>query len=256
MKKFISMVTVLVSCNLFAAEQWTTLESSSRNGSIPIFSIDSDDATATVVLVPGGSFVIGNKAPDTGRPDGINFLVRTAGQFSSEKFNVVLMGKPEKGGDMRSISIRQSGHHGSDVMQVANFAKEFKKPVWLVGTSLGSISVANTALLDKRSVISGVVLSSAVYRTKQREGLLSMNLNDLKIPILISAHEKDECPDTNPAMIGELKGQLPSSKNVQVALIANGNAPTGNVCGPNHWHGFINAELETVQSVAQFIRAN
>ena len=257
MKKILAFVLLTVfSYSLLAQEQWSTIQAASGNGPIPIFSIDRDDAIATVVLLPGGPFTIGNKSADTGRPDGINFLVRTVGQFSSEKLNVVLMGKPPRAGDLWNGRSRESDDHGSDVMQVVEFAKELKKPVWLIGTSLGAISAVNTALIDKRAVLSGIVLSSMTFRANKNSGVLSMDVEKLTIPILISGHEKDECPGSNPKLIDELKAKLTSSKKVGVAMISSGNSPTGKPCGPNHWHGYINAEAEAVRSIADFIRSN
>lgn len=257
MNKILALVFAAVfSSTLLAQEQWSTIQSASGNGTIPIFSIYSEGSTATVVLLPGGPFTIGNKNADTGRPDGINFLVRTVDLFSSEKLNVVLMGKPSRAGDLWTGRSRESDHHGSDVMQVVEFAKELKKPVWLVGTSLGAISAVNAALIDKRSLLSGIVLSSMTFRANKNSGVLSMSVEKLTIPILISGHEKDECPSSNPKLIDELKAKLTSSKKVGVAMISSGNNPTEKPCGPKHWHGYINAEAEAVRSIADFIRSN
>lgn len=256
MKNFLTLLICIFSLNLHAAETWTEVPSVSGNGTIPIFSMTQDDATATVVLVPGGPFIIGNKDPKTGRPDGINFVVRSAGQFFSEKMNVVVMGKPEKGGDLRFGKNRQSDSHASDVLEVVKFATNAKKPVWLIGTSLGSMSIAKAAVLDRENIVAGIVLSSTVFRSKDGLGVLSIDTNNLKIPVLVSHHAKDACPETNPKMIDELKERFSSSKNFTISLITAGDSPKGKPCGPTHWHGFVNAETETVRSIAEFIRNN
>lgn len=255
MKFLTTLLACLFSASLFAAEQWSTVPSISGNGAIPIFSITSEDASATVVLIPGGPFIIGNKKPDTGRPDGINFVVRTVGQFASEKMNVVLMGKPEKAGDLRFGKNRQSDSHASDVLEVVKFAKKSNKPVWLVGTSLGSMSVTKAVTLDKENSVSGLVLSSTVFHSKDGVGVLSIDTVGIGIPVLISHHAKDACPETNPKFINELKAKFSGSERIAVALIDAGDSPTGNPCGPTHWHGFVNAETETVRSITEFIRS-
>ena len=256
MKRFFILVTFFFSVNLYASEEWSNIPSISGNGTIPVFSISRDDSTATVVLIPGGPFTIGNKSPDTGRPDGINFVVRSAGQFSQEKLNVVLMGKPDKAGDLRSTEQRQKDHHASDVMEVVGFAKKFDKPIWLVGTSLGAISVVNAVLTDKNVLVKGVVLSSSSFKDKRGYGVLSMDLEKLLVPVLLSGHEKDECPATNPKFNEDARKRLTASKKVAISLISTGSAPTGNICGPKHWHGYINAEVDAVRSISEFIRSN
>jgi len=85
---------------------------------------------------------------------------------------------------------------------------------------------------------------------------MTMDYAKLSIPVLISHHQKDECPETNPQIIKDLVSKLTASKKVEVAMITVGGTPKGNVCGPNHWHGFINAEDETVKSISTFIQKN
>jgi hypothetical protein len=255
MKIFPQILLLFAAINASAEQRWITLNSSAGNGDIPVYIDERADAIATVVLVPGGPFSVGKKDPVTGKPDGINFLVRTVDMFAAEKLNVVLMDKPSRGGDLRESRRRASNDHAQDILQVAEKAKELKKPVWLVGTSLGGISVGNAAQHDEKGIISGIVFSSSVYPEK-KYGVLSLNLSDMKIPVLISGHEKDECPSTAPSLIPDLKKKLTSARVVEVSLIKNGSSPKGNVCGPWHWHGYINAEQEAVKSISGFISKN
>lgn len=255
--KFVASLAVLFAVNVaYAAPRWVTIPSPAGNGDIPVYIDEQPDAVATVVLVPGGPFTVGERDPQSGKPKGINFLVRTVDTFAAQKLNVVLMDKPSQAGDLRWGNNRQSDAHGKDVLKVVETAKQLDKPVWLVGTSLGAISVAKASLLDETGLVNGVVLSSSVFHAKGGSGVMTMDYGKLSIPVLISHHQKDECPETNPQVIKDLVSKLTASKKVEVAMITAGDTPKGNVCGPNHWHGFINAEDETVKSISSFIHKN
>lgn len=255
--KLIAFISLFFAALTSSAEpRWINIQSTSGNGDIPVYINDRADAIATVVLIPGGPFTVGKKDPQTGKPDGINFLVRSIDAFSSQKLNVVLMDKPALAGDLRWGNNRQSEGHGKDVLAVAEKAKELNKPVWLVGTSLGAISVGKASLLEQKELIAGVVFSSSVFHAKGGSGVMTMDFSTLKIPVLISHHQKDECAETAPTFVKEFAGKFSAASTVEVSMIDSGNAPKGNVCGPWHWHGFVNAELETVKSISQFIAKN
>jgi hypothetical protein len=81
-------------------------------------------------------------------------------------------------------------------------------------------------------------------------------LEEIRLPVYVSGHEKDECATTPPSTTREIAKRLTSSKNVVLKMTHSGSTPTGNPCGPTHWHGYINAEAEVVKQMAEFIKNN
>ena len=98
-----------------------------------------DGATATFVLFSGGTGGIGYRE---GAPKSGNFLIRSRDEFAKAGFNVALMGNPS---DMPKLTpvFRQSSEHFADVRAVIQDIRTHSSaPVWLVGTSQGTISAA------------------------------------------------------------------------------------------------------------------
>ena len=102
------------------------------------------------------------------------------------------------------------------------------KPVWLVGTSMGTISAAASAI-DLGTQIGGLVLTSSIsaggpQRPQRRSSAL--DLGRIHVPVLVMDDTLDACPISPPgnaAMLARLMiGPLP---RVATVLIPGGNAP-------------------------------
>lgn len=86
---------------------------------------------------------------------------------------------------------RSSGAHAQDIAGVIAFLKQRADvPVWLVGTSMGTVSAANAAARVPNGV-DGLVLTSSVTRPsrRERESLKDVNLRDIALPSLF-VHNK------------------------------------------------------------------
>lgn len=239
---------------VMASEYW---EEISVNGStVELFVMDPSDSKVTVVLLPGGPWVLGKKDPGTQRPLGRNFLVRSASLFYEKGLTTVVMGKPSKAPDLNDGVARTSSQHADDVLAVVDYVyQKFGHPVWLVGTSRGTQSAVTAALRDRTNSISGLVLSASMLGTQYSEvSLLSLDLQNIRLPVYISHHKKDECYNTDPADLDDLVNALGNAQVVELKLIESGHSPSERVCGPVHWHGYINAEPETVDGMVTWIK--
>lgn len=108
---------------------------------------------------------------EDGWPNGGNFLIRTK-HWASHPFNVVMVGRPSDGIDLALGGVRTDDKHAAD--NVATFkAIKLKSPapIWVVGTSMGTISAAAAAIRDQENLIAGVVLTSSIvaYRVSGSE---------------------------------------------------------------------------------------
>lgn len=210
------------------------------------------DAKATVFLFPGGAGGFGKF--EDGKATGMNFLVRSEPYFVSNGFNVAIFGRPSDSQDL-DYADRISDTHMSDVHKVLEFVKQKADvPVWIVGTSRGTVS-ATAAAIKLQGEMAGVVLTSSVVSYKKPGAVPKQDLDRIKVPVLVLHHAKDACPLCQPHEVPAILRGLKNAPIKKEVMVSGGGNPTGNVCEALHWHGFIGAERETVDLIANWIKA-
>lgn len=221
---------------------------------IPIYVRGTPDASATVVLLPGGAGGIG-KLNDAGWPRSNNFLIRTAPIFLSSAFNVVEMAKPTDV-DSLEYAFRVSKEHVDDIKRVLQYAKEkYGMPAWLVGTSRGTISATAAAIaLRDDGLIGGLVLTSSVTSYKKTGAVPAQDLDRINVPVLVMHHEKDSCPICQPFEASRIIKGLKNAPVKKLIMVNNGSGATGDPCEALHYHGYIGMEAEAVEVIANWIK--
>lgn len=238
-----------------ASEYWEKITINS--GTVDLFVMQPEESKVTAVLLPGGPWALGKADPVTQRPLGRNFLVRSAPLFYERGITTVIMGKPSGAPDLNDGVARTSNQHADDVLAVVDFVgKKFGHPVWVVGTSRGTQSAVAAALRDTSDSIAGLVLSASMLGTQRSEvSILNLELDKIQLPVYVSHHKKDECYNTDPDDVSQLVQALKNARTVEVKFIEAGHSPSERACGPVHWHGYINAEAETVDGIATWIKS-
>jgi len=217
----------------------------------PVYVMTRDDATATVILLPGGDGGIGKIAE--GKPTSNNFLVRSRELFFQNGLNVVVMGRVSDQ-DGLDYGYRISSEHVHDVGVVVDYAiKETGKPVWIVGTSRGTVSGTAATIALGNNKVAGLVLTSSVT-SKKIGAVPTQNLGSITVPVLVVHHEKDICPVCRPYEAGGIVRGLAAARTKKLVLVKDGSDPAGDPCGNQHWHGYINAEKSTVDLIANWIK--
>jgi pimeloyl-ACP methyl ester carboxylesterase len=232
--------------------QGTLLKVPTREGvKTTLFWEAAPDARATVLLFPGGGGGFG-KVED-GRATGGNFLVRSTPYFLSNGFNVAIFGRPS---DMDELgwTERTEAPHMTDAAKVLEFIKQKSPlPVWIVGTSRGTVSATAMAIQVRDPAIAGLVLTSSVVRHATPGAVSRQDLNAIQIPVLIYHHAKDACKHCVPSETsGILKG-LTHAPIKKLMLVDGGANPSGDVCAGQHWHGFIGMEKEAVDQITHWM---
>ena len=209
-------------------------------------------ATATVILLTGGDGGIGYK---DGVPTSRNFLVRSRDLFAAEGFNVAVVGKPTDKDDM-DLTFRAGKDHVEDLRVIAEKLRaQFGKPVWLVGTSRGSVSAAAAGAALDSPTIAGIVLTSSVTYSKFQPAVPTLPLMDVRVPVLVLHHKRDACRDCDPREAHMITDRLTGAPVKKLLLVDGGGDPSGPVCEPMHYHGYIGMEAQAVKLIAEFIRA-
>jgi len=214
-----------------------------------------DHAQATVLLFSGGEGGIGLR---DGAPQSGNFLIRSRDAFAKVPMNVALIGNPS---DAKKLShaFRQSPEHLADVQAtITDVLKRSAVPIWLVGTSQGTISAAAGAIAfgDARTQglqIAGIVLSASVTGAQEGGALPGLALDRITVPVLLYHHQRDACSITTPSAAKQLLGALTSATVKKYWEVDGGANPSGNPCGALHYHGFIGMEALAVQQITEWV---
>jgi pimeloyl-ACP methyl ester carboxylesterase len=212
--------------------------------------MERPNATATVVLLPGGKGGIGLKH---GVPTSENFLVRTRERFAAAGLDVAIVGRPSDRAQL-DILFRKSPEHVEDLRHVVERLRaDLGKPVWLVGTSLGTISAA-AAAIALGDAIDGVVLTSSVTAPRSPGAVENLDLDRIRVPVLVVHHRRDACRLTPPEQAQSIIDGLAHAPQKKLVLLDGGADARGDPCEALHWHGFIGMEREAVDAIVDFIR--
>ncbi len=215
----------------------------------PLYVAGHPQAQATIVLLPGGDSGVG-RVKD-GEPGSGNFLVRSREIFREAGFNVVVAFRPS---DLKELDYRyRTGReHMGELEKVVDFAaREFGKPVWLVGTSRGTVS-GTAAAIALGPKVAGLVLTSSV--TSRAPGAVpSQDIGSIKVPVLVVHHQRDACRICVPEEARRMASGFRSAPVRKFVMIEGGSDPEGDPCEARHWHGFINYEKETVKLITDWI---
>ncbi|GFO69601.1 hypothetical protein GMLC_31800 [Geomonas limicola] len=207
-------------------------------------------AAATLMLLTGGAGGIGMK---DGIPTSNNFLVRSRDLFAAGGYNVALVGKPSDRSELDG-SFRIGDEHVADLKKVLEYLKkDTGLPVWVVGTSMGTISTAALAGVAAPGELAGIVLTSSVTAQKRIGAVPWQDLAKIRVPVLVLHHQNDECRICRPDEVGQILAGLKNAPVKRQVMVSGGANPRGNPCEALHWHGYIGMEQQVVDLITAWI---
>lgn len=256
MKRILLLLLALAGAPLAAQDigRGEVLRVATRGGvSVPIYGYWRDAAVATVVLFSGGAGGYG-KIADDGWPAGGNFLIRSGRLWASAPFNVVMVGRPSDGIDLALGGVRTGEAHAADNVAIFKAVKQKSPaPLWVVGTSMGTISAAAAAIGDSENLIAGVVLSSTIVAYKIPGAVPAQALEKIRVPTLVLHHQNDACGACRPDEVKQIAGALKNAPLKKTIFVSGGSGASGNPCDAFHHHGFVGVEKDAVDVVAAWI---
>lgn len=217
------------------------------------------DPVGSVVLFSGGG---GNLrlAQRRGLDGHTNFLVRNRERFAAHGFVVAVVDAPSDRATDGLTLFRSTAGHAQDVQAVIEALRRLSPtPVWLVGTSMGTVSAANAAarLAGGPAAPDGLVLTSSVTRPsrRERESLSDVRLGAVAVPTLIVHHKDDACPVTPHRDAAGLAKELKAAPRVEVVTIEGGDPAQSAPCEPLSAHGFFGLDAAVVERIARWMGA-
>jgi alpha/beta superfamily hydrolase len=213
---------------------------------------------AAVILFAGGHGGLQISSTGTIKWGDGNFVIRTRQQFADQGLFVVVIDAPS---DRQAApylgGYRQTPSHLEDVKAAIAWVRERAKvPVWLIGTSRGTQSVAfiATELTDSEGP-DGIVLTSTILTDDTGRAVPKMPLDKIKIPVLVVHHEQDGCKHCAFGNIPSLMDGLSASRKKEL-IPAKGGQSRGDPCEPQAYHGFNGIERDVVAQTVTWILAN
>jgi len=223
----------------------------------------SEAPRATAILLAGGSGVLDlQPSGKIGTDLSLNFLIRARELFVRQGLAVAALDvASDRRGGMNG-DIRLSGQHAQDVGRViAVLKKRIAAPVWLVGTSAGTLSAAGVAARLARSEMrpDGVVLTSTQSTLVQ--GLCGRTvhfaqLSAIRVPVLAVSHRDDGCPCSpgSAAAGAKLMAAVSQAPAKEHRVFTGGGPPLSQgPCLARTPHGFLGIEGEVVNAIAAWI---
>jgi len=216
----------------------------------------TDHPVATVILFAGGHGRLGLSAQGMEWGEG-NFLVRNRDRFAQQGFWVAVMDAPSDR-PQGLWNFRASAAHAEDVRNViAEFKKFTDKPVWLIGTSMGTVSAANAAARLKQDGPNGLVLTSTVTKESRQvtETINVVRLKDIRVPTLVVHHKQDGCVVTPYELAVALMRSLTHAPKKELLAFSGGGVSVLDPCEGASSHGFLGLDAEVVAAIAGWIKS-
>ena len=247
----LALLAVAVSLPATSAE--TMLKLDTRSGvTVPVYYIKQAGAKATVVLLPGGSGGLG--VLEDGKPGSRNFLVRSRELFAQAGLNVAVMGRASDKEDL-DYPDRIASEHVDDIRKLVEYLKKDSGlPVWLVGTSRGTVSATAAAIAFGNDRLAGIVLTASVVSPRKIGAVPTQDLAAIRIPVLVVHHAKDSCKICSPHEVPAILQGLKNAPVKKMLMVNEGGEPMGNPCEALHYHGFVGAESTTVGQMTDWIK--
>ncbi len=222
-----------------------------------ILVLEPERPRAAIVLFAGGHGGL-QIAPDGSLTWGKgNFLVRSRQLFASHELLVAVMDAPSDRQQPPHLSgFRQTREHVTDIKAViAWLRQQADVPVWLIGTSRGTQSVAfvATQLARGDGGPDGIVLTSTILTDKpDSRPVPAMALRQITIPTLVVHHKQDGCDLCRYADLPKLMDGLTRTSRKEL-LAFDGGTSRGDPCEALAYHGFNGLEQDVVARIAAWI---
>jgi len=213
-------------------------------------------ARASVILMAGNNGLLSLDSTGTIIDLTGNFLIRSANLFLRHGLNVMMADTTPAHPAGLTFGLRLSATHAAELQGFINAAQNrWGKPVWVVGTSNGSISgVTAAGFQPALAGLRGVVLTSPVtVLTLGTQPTFNLYASRITVPTLVVWHQDDHCTFSPPAGSAALFAQIPSADKASHAF-EHGHSVATDPCGGFSEHGYAGIEEEVVEKIAEFIR--
>ncbi len=181
-----------------------------------------------------------------------NFLIRVVPNFVALDFNVAVADSPSDQPNGMVDGFRMSEAHATDIAAVIAFLRQRAAvPVWLVGTSRGTISAASVGVRLGPAQVAGVVLTSTVWAMS----IPQVPLEQLRVPTLLVHNRNDGCKESPFDFAAAGLNRLSAAPTKELIAVAGGRSRSA-ACEAQSPHGYYGIEDQVVPLIGAWIKAH
>jgi dienelactone hydrolase len=210
----------------------------------PVYITAAPAPKASLILFPGGGGVVVQVRN--------NFLLRVAPQFVAQGMTVAVIDTPSDHPSGMGAQARTTTEHVTDIAAVVAMLKtRSPAPIWVIGTSRGSISAANAAASIGPPRIAGVVLTSSVWQG----GMAGVALDHIKVPVLVVHNRDDGCRESPFSDTEGMMGRMRQATAKELVAVSGGTLRSG-PCDALSPHGYFGIEDQVMQAIIAWIKTH
>lgn len=211
-------------------------------------------ARGTIVMLPGGAGDVGVERDGDIR-HGENFVVRTRAMWTARGYAVLI---PDAIDRANLRGMRSSPQYAALIGDLVGFAhRKATGPVFLLGTSQGSIAAMNGAAHATPGSIAGIVLTESVsVMGGSHETVFSADPQLVRVPALVVANRDDRCSVAPPGAAQRIAASMSASRDVHVLMVSGGTTRSANDCGSLSPHGYFGIEAQVVDMTVRWMNAH
>lgn len=187
-----------------------------------------------------------------------NFLVRSRQLFAENGMLVAVVDAASDFQGEDGLDGERAGkRHAADVSAVIAYLRtKARVPVWVIGTSRGTLSAANAAARLGSEGPAGVILTATVTQASKRRpsSVYDVKLDAIRAPVLLVHHKRDECAVSPYAGLAALTKKLKRAAKVETLAFDGGDRPRSEPCEALSYHGFLGREREVVEAIVAWTR--
>ena len=209
---------------------------------------------ATVILFTGGNGILQSAQRPVLR--GKNFLIRSRDKFAAAGFLVASVDAPSDHGEGLG-EFRTSAEHAQDIAAVIAYVRQKANvPVWLVGTSMGTVSVASVAARLKQGGPDGLVMTSSIVASNRLVASIqdTIDVSVITQPTLFVHNKEDACIATPFSSVPALMNRFTHAQRKELIAVSGGDPPQSIPCEALSRHGYFGIEDQVVTAIARWIK--
>ncbi|WP_200945800.1 alpha/beta hydrolase [Burkholderia sp. Leaf177] len=181
-----------------------------------------------------------------------NFVVRSSGLWRNRGYGVLLIDALDHQ-SMRGQ--RSSAAYAEVIAKVIAYARETTRaPLWVLGTSQGSIAAMNAASHAGQNEIAGLILTESVsILGGSHETVFDAHPGNVRVPSLIVANRDDQCKVAPPSMANAIAQSIHDAP-VAILRVSGGVQRSQDDCGSLSPHGYYGIEEKVVDGIVDWMQ--
>jgi hypothetical protein len=216
-------------------------------GTQVLFSGPANPRAVLFMFAGGDGTVAFNSAGQITHLNG-NSLIRTQSLWLAQGFAFATLASSSS-----LLGQRHTSAYAATIGRAIDFIRlRANVPVWLVGTSMGSIAAANGAA-HLPGKIAGVVLTSSVAGpSRAGETVFDSDLGAIAVPALVVSNRGDTCPIAGPGFAPQILQALGRSPRKEIIYVESHQLQS-DPCDAMSPHGYLGIESDVVQRISTWI---